>query len=160
MAYFTKPHTPRGTLAPLSPERIVQALAARGTPCEPDEDGMIAGRWDGCLFSFISAGAQGEVLQVRGVWWGLLAFDRLDEALGACNDWNDRTYFAKAFVHRLSDGLVIAAEHTVDYEHGLTDTQLHLHLTTALGSIGPFFAELDERFPAEAAAAKAEFEAA
>ncbi|MFT3877953.1 MAG: YbjN domain-containing protein [Propioniciclava sp.] len=159
MGYFTKPREARAALAPLSQERILHALSERGTPCDLDDDGDIVGGWDGCYVHFFTEGERGEVLRVRGMWWGLLAPERLGDALRVGNEWSSQSLFPRPLVHEIDEGVLIAADYTVDYEHGLTDAQLELHISCALSACGAFFDHVNERFPEEAATAKAEFEA-
>lgn len=54
----------------------------------------------------------------------------------------------------------VYAEHAVDYEHGVTDAQLDLHLQCAISTSLALFESLDEQYPQEAAVARAEHEAA
>jgi len=60
---------------------------------------------------------------------------------------------------RVEDDVVgVYAEHTVDYEHGLSDAQVDQHLACGLSTGLQLFEHLDERYPAEAAAAQAEMD--
>ncbi len=50
------------------------------------------------------------------------------------------------------------AEHTVDYEPGVTDAQIDQHLACGITTTLRLFENLDEHFPDEAAEAKAKLE--
>ena len=48
------------------------------------------------------------------------------------------------------------SEHSLDYEHGLTDEQLNLHVNTGIATSCQLWERLNEAFPEAAAAAAAE----
>lgn len=149
---------PLSVLAPLSKERILARLEANGANCGPDEDGDIGGIWDSHLFYFFVGGENSEILQLRGRWNRQVNQSQYQRLLELANQVNTEQLFPKAYV-RLEDGEVgLYAEHTVDYEPGVSDEQLDLHLAAGIGSSLQFFAEVDKLYPAEAAAVKAEFE--
>ncbi|MBK7274508.1 MAG: YbjN domain-containing protein, partial [Actinomycetales bacterium] len=52
--------------------------------------------------------------------------------------------------------LRVISEHTLDYEHGLTDEQLNLHVNTGIATSCQLWERLNEAFPEAAAAAAAE----
>ena len=54
--------------------------------------------------------------------------------------------------------LGVYAEHTVDYEHGVSDQQVDLHLACSITTGLQLFEHLDESYPEQAAAAKAQQE--
>ena len=51
------------------------------------------------------------------------------------------------YVRIEADQVAVYTEHTVDYEHGVSDAQLDLHVTGGIASALRFFAELDEKYP-------------
>jgi hypothetical protein len=73
------------------------------------------------------------------------------------NDWNAGRIWPKVYV-RLEENetLGVYTEHSVDYEPGVTDTQLDQHLGCAVSTSLAFFASLDEHYPEAVAASKAE----
>lgn len=150
MGFFNKPDAlpaEPGGLAPLSDARIKAVLDARGYNYGVDGDGDIGGIWDDHLFYFLRIGSEQEHLQVRGRWSRPLSAAHYTAVLELANEWNINKLFPKTYV-RVEDGdLGVYAEHTVDYEPGLTDEQLDQHLACGVSTALSFFGLLDERFP-------------
>lgn len=156
MGFFNKPTTtPAGALPPLSAERITACLDAREMRYGIDDDGDVGGYWDGHLFYFFRIGQDQEYLQVRGRWNRQVGLDELAAVSARVNDWNADRLWPKVYVRVEDDRLGVYAEHTVDYEHGLTDEQLDVHLACGISTALSFFETLDEAYPEQAAAAKA-----
>ncbi|GMA30667.1 YbjN domain-containing protein [Litorihabitans aurantiacus] len=160
MGFFTKPQdaASAGGLAPLTTDRIKATLDARGSQYGVDDDGDVGGYWDGHLFYFFLLGQSSEYLQVRGRWNRRVGIDQLDAVTRLVNTWNADKLWPKVYVRAEDDLVGVYAEHTVDYEHGVSDEQLDLHLACAIATSGQAFDQLDESYPSEAAAARAEFE--
>ena len=163
MGFFTKdtsaplPPAPPA-LGPLSRDRITAALDARDMQYGIDDDGDVGGYWDGHLFYFFLLGGSGEFLQTRGRWNRKVGPDQLGRLLELVNEWNATHLWPKGYV-RLEDEVVgVYAEHTVDYEHGVADEQVDLQLACGISTALQLFEHLDEQYPAEAAAAKAQQE--
>jgi hypothetical protein len=76
------------------------------------------------------------------------------------NAWNADKLWPKGYVRVEDDVLGIYAEHTVDYEHGVTDEQIDLHLACGISTALQLFEHIDEAYPEQAAVAKAEYDAA
>ena len=53
----------------------------------------------------------------------------------------------KIYVRIEAEQVAVYTEHTIDYEHGVTDEQLDLHLTVGIACALRFFAGLDEMYP-------------
>lgn len=165
MGFFTKEQSAGGQLAPLSRDRIAASLDARSANYGIVDGGDIGGYWDGHLFYFFVLGRDGEYLQVRARWNREIAIEQYARVLELVNDWNAEKLWPKGYVRRETAGeetepsrIGVYAEHTVDYEPGLTDDQLGQHLTCAIATAGQLFDMLDEHYPGEAALARAEFE--
>lgn len=157
MGFFTKPDADGSPGAEaLSHQRIVDALDARDMRYGVDDDGDIGGYWDGHLFYFFRMGGAQEYLQVRGRWNRKVGVDQFDRVVHLVNIWNQEKLWPKAYVRHEDQLVGVYAEHTVDYEHGVTDQQIDLHLACGITTALRLFEHLDEQFPAEAAAAKAE----
>lgn len=161
MGFFTKPEATGSAPAPqtLTHDRITAVLDARDMRYGVDDDGDIGGYWDGHLFYFFRLGGQQEYLQVRGRWNRKVAVDEYARVVDLVNTWNSEKLWPKGYVRAEGDVVGVYAEHTVDYEHGLTDEQLDLHLACGITTGLSLFEHLDEQFPEQAAAAKAELEA-
>lgn len=162
MGYFTK-NKAAGAPAPLTIDRVAGVLDARGANYGRGDETELGGYWDGHLFVFRLLGADNEYLQVRGQWNRTLDMSELQAVMTRSNQWNDEKVWPKVYVHVEvgedgSPSLDVYAEHTVDYEHGVTDEQLDLHLSCAIATAGQFFDALDEQYPAQAAEGKARFE--
>ncbi|MCC2315778.1 YbjN domain-containing protein [Cellulomonas xiejunii] len=162
MSFFTTdtPVPTPPTLAPLGRDRITAVLEAREMRYGIDDDGDVGGYWDGHLFYFFLLGEHDEHLQVRGRWNREVGADQLPAVLAAVNEWNVSHLWPKGCVAVEDDVLGVYAEHTVDYQHGVSDAQVDLHLGCGISSALQLFAHLDELYPAEAAAARAEQERA
>ncbi|PWD52156.1 YbjN domain-containing protein [Serinibacter arcticus] len=160
MGFFTKPQegTSAGALAPLTSERIRARLDDRDAQYGVDDDGDIGGYWDGHLFYFFLLGQSSEYLQIRGRWNRAVSIEQLGAVTGLVNAWNAEKLWPKLYARAEDDVVGVYAEHTVDYEHGVSDEQIDLHIACAIATSGQAFDTLDESFPAEAALARAEFE--
>ncbi|RMI04791.1 YbjN domain-containing protein [Cellulomonas triticagri] len=160
MGFFTKPDAAGAGPAPqaLSHDRVTAVLDSRDMRYGVDDDGDIGGYWDGHLFYFFRMGGQQEYLQTRGRWNRKVGIDQFARVVELVNDWNASKLWPKGYVRREDDVVGVYAEHTVDYEHGVTDEQLDLHLACGITTALSLFEHLDEQYPDEAAAAKAEYE--
>ena len=79
-----------------------------------------------------------------------MSTDRLGEAIQACNEWNIHTIWPKTYaVANDVNEVVIMTEHSVDYEHGVTDAQISQHIACAISTGTQFFEYLNETFPQE-----------
>jgi hypothetical protein len=143
-----------GALAPLTRDRIARALEARGYTYGIDADGDIGGRWDDHVFYFLRIGPQREVLQVRGRWNRSVPAGELAPVLELANAWNTDTIFPKVYVRVEGGELGVYGELAVDYEHGVSDEQIDLHLGCGVSLTLSFFERLDERYPAAVEAAR------
>ena len=160
MGFFTKPDGAAAAPEPLAltHQRLIDVLDAREMNYAVDDDGDVGGYWDGHLFYFFRMGGQQEYLQTRGRWNRRVGVEEYARVVDLVNTWNSEKLWPKGYV-RAEDGVVgVYAEHTVDYEHGVTDEQLDLHLACGITTALSLFEHLDEQFPAEAAAAKAQLE--
>lgn len=135
------------TLPPLTIERVAQRLDARGSVYGRDTDGDLVGRWDSHPFWFIAMGRTKEYLQVRGRWARQVPGTELGTILLGANKWSETMVWPKIYVRIEDEHVAVYTEHTVDYQSGVSDEQLDLHLTGGIASALRFFAELDERYP-------------
>jgi hypothetical protein len=142
-------------LGPLTHERVVRVLEARGYAYGVDSDGDVGGRWDDHVFYFLRIGRDREVLQVRGRWNRSVPASELPGVLEEVNLWNTDTIFPKVYVRVEGDELGVYGELAVDYEHGVTDEQIDLHLGCGVSLTLSFFERLDERYPDAVDQAKA-----
>ncbi|HMO10283.1 MAG TPA: YbjN domain-containing protein [Actinotalea sp.] len=110
--------------APLTRDRIAAYLHAEGYLTGTDDEGDIAGVWNGHRFWFIVLGESDEVLQVRGRASTVLPVERRNAALLAVNDWNRDRIWPKAYVREEEDGLALYGEVSVELSSGVTDEQL------------------------------------
>ena len=135
------------TLPPMSIARVAQLLDARGSVYGTDADGDLVGRWDGHPFWFMTLGDGHEYFQVRGRWARQVPSTELGTVLLAANAWSESMVWPKLYVRIEDDQVAVYSEHTMDYEYGVTDEQLDLHVTIGIASALRFFAELDTRYP-------------
>lgn len=166
MGFFTRtdegPVAPAGSLTELTNDALREVLDGWEAAYRVDEDGDIAGYWDGHLFFFFRA-ADGEVLHVRGRWMRDVGAEGRTRLLELANAWNAEHLFPKAYVRdEERDGAAVAsvyAELNVPLREGVSTDQLDVLLSCALGTSLDLFGSLDAEFPQAAAAAAAAQEA-
>lgn len=152
MGYFNKEAT-GGSAAPLTRKRVEEALERQGWLYRVDDDGDLYASWDEGYFWFFFYGENREVLQARGTWYGTLTQEHELEALRLANEINTDKLFPKVYTQVTDDGqVVVRGELNIDYEKGVTDEQLTLHLRAAIGSTLGAFGRFAEAFPAAAPA--------
>jgi hypothetical protein len=132
---------------PLSKERIKDALRAEDWTFSVDSDGDIGGLWDSNVFYFFTYGEQREILQIRGRWHQDLPIELRGEVRELLDEWHFSKIWPKAYTTVDDSGRVwVLAEHSVDWEHGVTDAQLRLTLRCAITTSLSLFKRLRERF--------------
>ena len=99
------------------------------------------------LFCFFRYGRDGEFFQVRGRWSRSVPVSERAAVLDLANDWNAEKIWPKVYVRAEDDELGVYCEHSVDYEHGVSDQQIDLHIAAGLSTALQFFASLDEAYP-------------
>ena len=135
------------TLPPLTIDRVAARLDARGSVYGRDTDGDLVGRWDGHPFWFITMGRAKEYFQVRGRWARQVPSSEFGNVLLGANAWSETMVWPKLYVRIEMEQVAVYSEHTVDYEHGVTDAQLDLQITGGIASALRYFAQLDEKYP-------------
>lgn len=124
---------------PVSRARVEAYLDAHGYHYTSDPDGHLTGSWEGNRFWFLLIGDQQEILQVKARWPRALPLAARLPVLQAVNDWNRDRVWPKVYARTEDSGLVLYAEVSVDFEHGVTRAQLHQVLSCGLGSALTFF---------------------
>lgn len=148
MAFFSKSAAMPAALAPLTIDRVAGVLETRECSFGWSSDhASVGGYWGDHLVEFLVYGEHDEVLQVRAHWGRPLPVDRRAAVLDALNAHASAKLWPKAYVDVEDDELIVLAEHTVDYEHGVSDEQLDVHLGCALNTSLGLFEQLDETFP-------------
>ena len=108
-------------------EYNVQLTEDREHPC-------LLGTWDSFPFVIeIPEGHEGWLL-VSGDWEEAAPASQRDEIAASVNDWNRDKFFPTVGVIDTPIGPLVRATYLVDLSSGVTDTQLRLHLETALSS--------------------------
>ena len=131
----------------LTRERIEEALRRKEWHYQIDEDGDVCGLWDDNLFYFLQVGEQHEILHVRGRWHHSLNIDQRAEAREVIDDWHRDRLWPKGYTRVNDDGeLRVYAEHTVDFENGVTDDQLLQTIRCAISTSLQLFEHLAEHF--------------
>ena len=93
-------------------------------------------------------GDHGEVLNVLGYMYEDLPMGQLDEVRYALEEWHRAHLWPTCFWRDNEDaGLTfsVGGAVAVDYEHGVTDDQLDLHLSCAISTIGSAMADVRSR---------------
>ena len=156
MGFFTKDDaTSGGALEPVSNDRLARLFDETEVSYGRDPEGDLGGYWDDHLFTFWHAGEEGEFFQVRGRWMRGVPESEFARVLEFVNDWNRDKLWPKAYAEAYESQVIVFAEHTVDYEDGATDSQVHLHVRTAVASALRLFEALDEQYAEHVAADKA-----
>lgn len=110
---------------PLTQEMITDALNARDFHYFVDEDGDVAGNFQGNLIYFFRIGSAHEMLQVRAMVQHVFGMDDVRRLYEFCNAWNHDQLWPKAYVHVNDDGTVsVIGEVIADWEHGVTPEQV------------------------------------
>ena len=144
MAFFgSNSNTPLA----LDRDRIRDALTRESWHYQVDDDGDLCGLWGDNLFYFFATGEQREILYIRGRWHHSLRIDQRTEAREVIDDWHRDRLWPKGYTRVGDDGEVrVYAEHTVDFEHGVTDDQLSQTLRCAITTSLQLFDQLQEHF--------------
>lgn len=140
------------TLAVPTMERLGLLFDAQGWKWDFDDDGDIASGWDGSMLFFRMIGKNKEIFSVLGIRRGLIDREHRRDLMLAIEDWHRGHLWPKGYFYEApGDKLEVRAELTVDLEKGMTDEQLLLQCRCAIGTILPFFEDIDQRFgvPAE-----------
>ncbi|MDR2114024.1 MAG: YbjN domain-containing protein [Bifidobacteriaceae bacterium] len=131
----------------LTQERLKEALQAEGWVYHIDADGDIGGLWDSNVFYFFCYGKQGEILQIRGRWSQHLPIELRNSVRAVLDNWHFTKIWPKAYTRVDDKGRMwVLAEHTVDWEYGVTDEQLRLTLRCSITASVSLFRHLHKRF--------------
>ena len=107
------------------------------------------GTWD--TFPFVIEEPEGHKgwLLISGDWEEPIRSSQRDEIAASVNDWNRDKFFPTVALVESPLGPVVRATYLTDLSSGVTDTQLRLHLDTALSSctqalsrVGPLLPEM------------------
>ena len=145
------------TLPPLTIERAAALLDAQGAKYGTDDDGDLFAAWDGNPFWFMVVGKEDTYLQIRGRWGHTVPRTELGTMLIACNEWSQQMLWPKVYVKADEEGVAVYSELTIAWDHGVTDEQLDLQLSTSIGSSLGFFREMTKRFVPETPSAPVAF---
>ncbi|MDR2347419.1 MAG: YbjN domain-containing protein [Bifidobacteriaceae bacterium] len=133
--------------APLTRDRVEAALKAEEWSYQIDSDGDIGGIWESNIFYFFLYGDQREILQVRGRWHQDLPIELRAQVREVIDNWHFTKIWPKAYTTVDDSGRMwVLAEHTVDWEHGVSDDQLRLTLRCSITTTLSLFRHLQERF--------------
>lgn len=144
-----------GGLQPLSIDRVTAHFDAEGynygrIEAEPGENQRekIESGWDGIPFLFNFNGENGEIFTVFSQSPVDIPLDLEDQLDAFIENWHREHYFPKMYTRRVAadTALRVCCEHSIDFEHGCTDQQLHLQvhcaIATSLDAIKSAYAEL------------------
>lgn len=138
-----------GTLAPITLERVEQALHALEVNYGTDEDGDLIAGFEGNPCWFRVTGHEEQcIFSFNGRWKGVLPPDQLGAALSFVNEWNATRMFPRALCVQADDDVVIlGVDYLADHEFGVSDLQLRNDLSIAITTAMSFFEDASERFP-------------
>lgn len=128
---------PRNVVAPLTRERVRRVCDDQQWKYEVDEDGDVAGSWNGEPFYFIIAGDHDEILQVSSRLTRPIEEFEVDTARQFVDDWHRDKIWPKLALGQDSEGTIrLHATFAVDYEYGVADSQILQQLLCAIGTVG------------------------
>jgi hypothetical protein len=144
---FSMPVDPGDVLAPLSRDRIEDVMKEQDWKYQIDDDGDLGGHWDNNYFFFFLYGEEKEILQVRGRWHQSLPIERRADLRAILDEWHMNKIWPKAYTRVDDSGqLWVLAEHSVDWEFGVTNKQLSLTIRCAIMTSLSLFKELTKHF--------------
>lgn len=118
---------------------------------DPDGHPSLQGAWDGFPFLIEEPEDHPGTLLVAGEWTEPAALSQREEIAASVNDWNREKFFPTVCVIDGALGPLVRATYLIDLSAGVTDSQLRLHLDTALASctqalaqVGPLLPELGQ----------------
>ena len=130
---------------PLTRERVIALFKERGWRYFIDSEGDLGGIWDDATFYFFFHGEMKEIFWIHAQYPGTVDAGRLGVVRDVLEDSHRRRPWPMAHYRIDDDGDIrIYAERAVDYEHGVTDDQLALHVYSAIASATGLFSRLDE----------------
>lgn len=120
-----RPERGGGTAVRPTVPLVQQLLDEYGLRHSVDDDGDLTVRWERCTVYFFFYGEQHEVLQARMYLNRRFSVDNRGTLTLLLDEWNRTRLFPKAFTVLPDDGMVgICAEHSYDFETGVTREQL------------------------------------
>ncbi len=135
-------------LEQLSIARVKSALDRVEINYTIDDDGDLGAGWELGVIYFLIRGNQNEIFHVQGFWRAQVEANQRSEADEFCNEWNSSRLWPRTLARVGADGLVrMETDLIMDYEDGLTDSQLDRHIMSAVSSMLGFFEALIQRFP-------------
>ena len=113
-------------VAPVSIDRVADALKRLGIRYLTDEDGNLLAMWEKHVVLFALEGPDSEVLVMRARAYNALPQDWADRAYAAVNEWNHTRRFLKSYVgdETESGRLSLYAEMQLPLVPGLHDALL------------------------------------
>lgn len=122
------------TLPLLSRDRVAAILEKHGWSFDTDEDGDLFATWEEIPFWFNSHGEQNEIFQVQCQYPWTVDPDQLLNLQSVLDDWNSDETWPRVYfdTHPRTGKLGVFGDVVVDYQVGVTDDQLELHLQCAV----------------------------
>ncbi len=132
----------REPLAPVTQERVADALRSQGYGVSGVRPGVLGGTWDGNSFTIALIGERSDTLQIRGTWHRAIEPDLLGGMALVVNDWNRDRIWPKVYSEEVGDETRAHSEVCLDLSDGVTDAQLREALACGLGTGVQFFESL------------------
>lgn len=154
MGYFDSVQPAAAAPAPLTDERVVEALTRLELNPEIDEQGMAVVHFPkGYFYPMLTDLPTGSLLSVRGNYRGSFTFEQAGTLAQYVNYWNAQNVFPKVFIHiegeEGDEALFLPTELSMVYAGGVTDAQLEEHIKAAVQTSLEFFENLEAIFKAE-----------
>lgn len=132
---------------PVTAQRLLAVLAARGYQVRAEPDGAWFGVWDDVPFRLSLGGAGGGLLAVVGSWPRHVP-ESLRPALSqVVNDWNRDALWPTVLLVEDEDGLTVRTAVVTDLSVGATDAQMAEALETGLAAGVQMLAALTGALP-------------
>ncbi|MDO4259888.1 MAG: YbjN domain-containing protein [Actinomycetaceae bacterium] len=128
---------------PLTQKRITAMFDEAKWRYFIDNEGTFGTIWDDNTYLFFLHGPNKEILNIQGKWSQVLSPEHLDSLREFITRWHQETLWPKCFFSIDDHGRIrVLTEFTIDHEMGVTDKQLHLHISCAIGLSTEFFTAL------------------
>ncbi len=137
-------------LPKLTFDRVKAVVESCDWKYETVDENVIFCIWDHARHFFIVAGENSEILAARGIWnKQIVDAAKLPEVMEFINGWNSTRMFPKTYIDSSdTEGeWVVCFEHVIDYEFGVLDKQIEMHLEIMLKTGHDLCAELDKLMP-------------
>ncbi|XCB29331.1 YbjN domain-containing protein [Arcanobacterium hippocoleae] len=133
-------------VAPLSQERIIEALKRMDVVYHVDSAGDLGMFFNECVIWFDIAGTDEDVLMIHADPFRDIPMEEIMPFRKFINYWNATSFWPRVYPSINDDGIVRAhCDHAVNCINGITDAQLEANIVLFISMIRDFYTELDKK---------------